>query len=205
MISLTTVTCPRATLREMVRLDVPRLVRIAEQTSTPHRTRQDFLAALQAGAGAVAEIEGQTVGFVVYQVTLPPGGSKPTVLKKLLLWCLPWCRGALASPRHVDLRFIAVLPQWHRQGIGRALLEKVRQAFRRSGDHLQAVVPETNLPVQLLLRDAGYRAVRVVPDYYGSEDGYVMEHMAGPALTCCNGLRKRGNSRGAEEADDANE
>jgi ribosomal protein S18 acetylase RimI-like enzyme len=74
---------------------------------------------------------------------------------------------------------IAVLPEWHRQGIGRALLEEIHQAFRQSGDDIQATVPETNLPVQLFLRDAGYKAVRVVPGCFGSEDGYVMQRSNG--------------------------
>jgi ribosomal protein S18 acetylase RimI-like enzyme len=95
-------------------------------------------------------------------------------LKKLLRWCLPRRQGAQMPPRHVDLLHIAVLPEWHRQGIGRALLEEIHEAFWQSGDDIQATVPETNLPAQLFLRNAGYKTVRVVPGCFGSEDGYVM-------------------------------
>jgi hypothetical protein len=46
---------------------------------------------------------------------------------------------------------------------------------RRDGGLLQAVVPETNLGVQLFLRDAGFLAAGVVRDHFDSEDGYLME------------------------------
>ena len=36
------------------------------------------------------------------------------------------------------------------------------------------VLPESNLAVQLFLRNAPYRAVRVLRGYYGDEDGYFM-------------------------------
>ena len=71
----------------------------------------------------------------------------------------------------------AVLPEWHRQGIGRALLAEIYQAFRQSGAAVQATVPETNLSVQLFLRDAGYKAVRLVPGCFGSEAGCVMQRI----------------------------
>jgi hypothetical protein len=40
---------------------------------------------------------------------------------------------------------------------------------------IRATVPESNLPVQLLLRDAGYKAVRVCRGHFDGEDGYLME------------------------------
>lgn len=178
MTSLTTVPRPLTTLREMARFDVPRLVRVADQTLATHQTTQGLLTALQTGGGAVAEHDEQALGFVIYQVTPPPSRGILAALKEVSHWCRVRRRGAPSTPRHVDLLLIAVLPEWRRQGIGRALLERVHRTFRRSGDHLRAVIPETNLPVQLLLRDAGYKAVQVVAGYYGNEDGYVMEHTA---------------------------
>ena len=40
---------------------------------------------------------------------------------------------------------------------------------------IEVTVPESNLAVQLLMRDAGYKARGVQREYYGSEDGYLME------------------------------
>jgi hypothetical protein len=51
-----------------------------------------------------------------------------------------------------------------------ALEERLQPA-----DHIRAVVPEANLPLQLTLRSAGYSARRVIRDYFTSEDAYVME------------------------------
>jgi ribosomal protein S18 acetylase RimI-like enzyme len=179
MASLGALIHSQATLRKLVQLDLPQLVRIEEHTPAPHRTRQDFLTAFQTGRGAVAEVNGQTVGFVIYQVTLPLDGMGLGALKKLVRWCLPPRQGAQMPPRHVGLLHIAVLPEWHRRGIGRALLEKIHETICQSGDDIQATVPETNLPAQLFLRDAGYKAVRVVPGCFGSEDGYVMQRING--------------------------
>jgi ribosomal protein S18 acetylase RimI-like enzyme len=165
----------------MARLDLPWLMRTEGHESAPPWTRQGFLAALQAGGGAVAEVNGQPVGFVVYQVTPPPDGTRPAALKRLLRRWVPWGHATCVPPRQVDLLHVVVLPPWHRQGIGRALLEHLHQAFGQAADHIQAVVPETNLAAQLLLRDAGYKAVRVVRGCLGGEDSYVMERTGAAA------------------------
>jgi hypothetical protein len=58
-------------LRQANRLDLRRSVCIADQTPTPRRVQPDFRAALRAdgGAGAVAEVNGRVVGFVLYRVS----------------------------------------------------------------------------------------------------------------------------------------
>lgn len=56
----------------------------------------------------------------------------------------------------------------------RALLLKFLEELRRSWSHHPVVVPESELNAQLLLRDAGYKAVRVLRGYYEREDGYLM-------------------------------
>jgi ribosomal protein S18 acetylase RimI-like enzyme len=55
------------------------------------------------------------------------------------------------------------------------MLRALEEMLRRPGDFVRATVPETNLPAQLLLRDAGFRALSVVRGYFGTEDGYLME------------------------------
>jgi ribosomal protein S18 acetylase RimI-like enzyme len=77
----------------------------------------------------------------------------------------------------MELEFldIGVAPAWPRRGIGRALLKGLEAMLQSPGDCIRATVPETNLPVQLLLRDAGYRALSVLQGYFGKEDGYLME------------------------------
>ncbi len=177
MSELGTLLRPRVIFGKLDWLHLPQLLDIEEQAPAPRWIRQDFLAAFQADgtSSALAEISGRIVGFALFKVTPPPDGTGLEGIKRLLRWCWPWNPGARLSPRHVDLLRIGVLPEWQRQGIGRTLLEELDQEFRQSGDLIRAIVPETNLPVQLLLRDAGYKAVRILPAYHGSEDGYVME------------------------------
>jgi ribosomal protein S18 acetylase RimI-like enzyme len=59
--------------------------------------------------------------------------------------------------------------------VGQALLKKLEPFLRQPADHIEAAVPETNLSAQLLLRSAGYRALRVLRGYYETEDAYLME------------------------------
>ena len=54
------------------------------------------------------------------------------------------------------------------------LLLHLLEELRRSWPHSPVVVPESHLRVQLFLRDAQYRAVRVLRGYYENEDGYLM-------------------------------
>jgi ribosomal protein S18 acetylase RimI-like enzyme len=172
-----TLTRPQVVFGKLGRLHLPQLPGIEGQGAAPRWDRQDFVAAFQSSgtAGAVAEINGRVVGFALYQVAPPADGIGLGDIKRLLRWCWPWKADALASLQHVDLLRIGVLAEWQRQGIGRSLLERLHQEFRRSGCRIQAIVPESNLPAQLFLKDAGYKAVRILPGHYGGEDGYLME------------------------------
>jgi ribosomal protein S18 acetylase RimI-like enzyme len=123
----------------------------------------------------VAEINSHVVGFALYKVAPPASPAGLDRIKRLLRWCWPWKADTRVSLQRVDLLRIGVLAEWQRQGIGRSLLERLHQEFRRSGCRIQAIVPESNLPAQLFLKDAGYKAVRILPGHYGGEDGYLME------------------------------
>src|SRR3954464_14081522 len=63
---------------------------------------------------------------------------------------------------------LAVAPYWRRQGIAAAMLHRLDE---KQPARVRAVVPESNLPVQLLLRHAGYQAVRVRRGNFEEEDG----------------------------------
>jgi ribosomal protein S18 acetylase RimI-like enzyme len=177
MSHVSTPTRRQVALRKAGRFDLWPLVRIADQTPALRWVQQDFEATLQAdgGASTVAEVNGQVVGFILYRVSPPPDRMAWGTIKKLLGRCWPWKPCVRTAPRRVDLLYIAVVPEWQRHGIGRALLEDLHHQFQEPGDILQATVPETNLPAQLFLWDAGYKAVRVLPGYHEGEDGYAME------------------------------
>jgi ribosomal protein S18 acetylase RimI-like enzyme len=178
MSELGTLAKPCVHLGRVDRLRLPELYDIEEQASVPCWNRQDFLAASQSdGAGvAIAEVHGRTIGFALYKAA-PPAKIGLSGINRLLCY-LPWRRAAPASPLYIDLLRIAVLPEWQRQGAGRALLGQLHQDFAQ-GVVIQAVVRERDLPVQLFLRDAGYKAVRILRSHYGSEDGYFMEKLCG--------------------------
>jgi ribosomal-protein-alanine N-acetyltransferase len=72
----------------------------------------------------------------------------------------------------IHVLHIAVAPYWRRQGVARTMLEKLDEKQPRL---IRMVVPEGNLAVQLLFRDAGYRAIRVLRGYHGGADAYVMQ------------------------------
>ncbi len=169
-------------LREMGVSDLPEVVQIEQQGPTPRCAWQDFLLVYASGGACsrVAEVQGQVVGFVVYRV---PEHLEPETTGKLKRWwdrCLHWRHPDLSSsPVEIELLDIGVAPNWRRRGIGRALLRGLEELLRRPGDCIRTTVPETNLPVQLLLHAAGYRALSVLRDYFGNEDGYLMERRWG--------------------------
>jgi ribosomal-protein-alanine N-acetyltransferase len=141
------------TIRLMFNRDLARVLEIERRSPGEHWTRKDFLPVFHAADtdGWVAEADGRIVGFMIFQVQ-NAGGS-----------------------RLVVLRNIAVAPYWRRSGVGRAMLERLDEKLRGAEDRIQAVVAESNLPAQLFLRAAGYKAVRVLRGHFGSEDGYLME------------------------------
>jgi ribosomal protein S18 acetylase RimI-like enzyme len=180
MNELGTLTKPRVHLKKPDRLRLPQLLTIEQQAPAPCWSQQDFLAAFRAaGAGlAVAEGNGCIVGFVLYKIMSPSAVDQTGRLVRFLDWCPPWLSSVLFAPRDRELLRIGVLPDWRRQGIGRALLQEIHQAFGPGGC-IRAVVPESNLPVLLLLREASYKAIRILPGHFGSDDGYLMERRGG--------------------------
>jgi ribosomal-protein-alanine N-acetyltransferase len=70
---------------------------------------------------------------------------------------------------------IAVDPEHRRRGLARQALVAIENIARAFGlPRVSLEVRETNLGAQLLYRHAGFRAVEILPAYYGDEDGYRM-------------------------------
>jgi ribosomal-protein-alanine N-acetyltransferase len=162
----------------MVQRDLPHVLHIEQQAPTPRWTLQDFLTVFQSGdtASWVAEVAGRVVGFVVYSVT-PLTEAEATAQPE------PPIRFGKSdqAPRPVciSLLNIAVAPEWRRRGIGRALLDRLNKKLRLSQDCIQAMVPESNLPLQMFLKQSRCKAVRVLRSYYHEEDAYLMERQRG--------------------------
>ena len=77
----------------------------------------------------------------------------------------------------VRIMNLAVHPDHRRRGIAtECLLHADGLARRRGSLRIELEVQESNLPAQLLYRKAGYRATRILRNYYPTthEDGYRM-------------------------------
>jgi ribosomal protein S18 acetylase RimI-like enzyme len=175
MSKVSTETIPVLTLRCMVQRDLPHVLHIEQQASTPRWTLQDFLTVFQSGdtASWVAEISGRVVGFVVYSVTPQVDEEEPVSESEAKA---RFADGEQTPrPVRICLLNIGVAPEWRRRGIGRALLERLNKKLRVTQDCIQAMVPESNLPIQLFLKHSKCRAVRVLRSYYHDEDAYLME------------------------------
>jgi ribosomal-protein-alanine N-acetyltransferase len=153
------------TLRWMIRRDLPHLLHIHHQTPALPLSAHDLLTisrSVDTGI-CVAEVRDRVVGFLIYRVALPTE-MEPDV--------------ELGTMR-ITLLNVAVAPAWQRQGVGRALIERFKNKLSGPQDHIEAVVPESNLAAQLLLRETGFKAVRILRGHFDDEDGYLMRHVGG--------------------------
>ena len=72
---------------------------------------------------------------------------------------------------------LAVHPDFRRRGVATECLHHAERYARKRGSmRIDLEVQESNLPAQLLYRKAGYRATRILRNYYPTthEDGYRM-------------------------------
>jgi ribosomal protein S18 acetylase RimI-like enzyme len=164
-------------LRWMLQRDLSHVLRIAATAAHGSWTRQEFVTAFQSSdtAGWVAEAGNHVAGFVIYAVNGPPEEAVRVGPR--------WGRRKTSqAPLRIVLLNLAVAADWRRRGVGRALLGRLGQKIRQAQDCIQATVPESNLAAQLLLRNAGYKATRVLRRHFGDEDGYLMERQHRPTL-----------------------
>jgi ribosomal protein S18 acetylase RimI-like enzyme len=156
--------------------DLPSIIEIEQQPSMRWPLR-DLRAVLQSSnaAGWVAEINGRVVGFLIYVVGLQPANGRDESADRAKNRLGSASRAHTGQPLHITLLNMAVAPVWQRTGLGRALLAKLNQALQHPRDRIQTTVPESNLAAQLLLRSAGYKAIRVLRGFFDAEDGYLME------------------------------
>jgi [ribosomal protein S18]-alanine N-acetyltransferase len=142
----------RVHIRWMIRRDMPEVLDIERQSFEFPWLSDDFTRCLRQRncIGMIAESEDRLVGFMIYE---------------------------LHKTRIHVLNF-AVAADCHRQGVGSQMVAKLAgklSSQRRSRIVLE--VRETNLAAQLFFRDAGFRAVSVLRNFYEDtpEDAYLMQ------------------------------
>ena len=140
-----------APIRQMVPGDLPGVLEIEEASFTGPWTAAGFLVVM----------ERKNVASYVY-----------TRGKKVLAY---FFFNFYESDTHI--MNLAVRPGYRRQGIALECLRFAeRLARHRRALRITLEVEESNLPAQLLYRKAGYRATRILRNYYSAsnEDGYRM-------------------------------
>jgi [ribosomal protein S18]-alanine N-acetyltransferase len=80
-----------------------------------------------------------------------------------------FCLFALESD-HIDILRLSIDPDHQRQGLGRAIAEKLKNKLSTKRTRLVTRTRETNLPGQLFLRAQGFRARKIDRAYYSNGD-----------------------------------
>ena len=79
------------------------------------------------------------------------------------------------EPDGLHMANLAVDPEFRRRGLALLALDWIEElAKERGAERIALEVRETNLAAQLLYRKAGYRAIKIVSDYYPDEEAYRM-------------------------------
>ena len=140
-----------ATLRWLITADLPAVLQIADDCLGLQWTAEDFQECFRSldTIGKVVEVQGSVIGFLIYQLD--------------------------RDAHEVVIKTIAVAPDWQRHGVGHSMISSLDRKLSQGYERVSAMVPEGNLSLQLLLRSAGFRAVRVLRRYYDDEDAYLME------------------------------
>ncbi|MDH5406141.1 MAG: ribosomal protein S18-alanine N-acetyltransferase [Candidatus Aminicenantes bacterium] len=81
--------------------------------------------------------------------------------------------GFVLFEREGHLLYLAVDPLYRRRGIGRILVAEARKHLKK-GAHPWAEVRRSNLAAQRFYQSLGFVRERVILNYYGNEDAYIM-------------------------------
>jgi ribosomal protein S18 acetylase RimI-like enzyme len=140
-----------ATLRWLITADLPAVRQIADDCLGLQWDMEDFQECFRSldTIGKVVEVRGVIIGFLIYQLD--------------------------RDAHEVIVKAVAVAPHWQRHGVGLSMIQSLDRKLSQGYDRVSATVPESNLALQLMLRSAGFRAVRVLRRWYGDEDAYKMQ------------------------------
>ncbi|HID77311.1 MAG TPA: ribosomal-protein-alanine N-acetyltransferase [Planctomycetaceae bacterium] len=137
----------------MIRRDMPEVLAIEAASFEFPWLEEDFIRCLRQRncIGMVAEYDERVVGFMIYEL----------------------------NKTRIQILNFATAPDHRRRGVGTQMIAKLigkLSAQRRTRITLE--VRETNLPAQLFFRANGFRAIRVLRNFYEDtpEDAYLMQY-----------------------------
>lgn len=131
-------------LRWMKRKDLRRVLEIERLAFPKPWSEDDFLLLLRKSEtiGLVIEDENElVVGFLIYQL----------------------------RSKRLDIKNLAVDPDFHRLGCGSAMVEKlISKLCKERRRSIELMVSETNLPAQLFFKSLGFRAICIHDNYFNN-------------------------------------
>lgn len=137
----------------MIRRDMPAILQAEQSASEPPWAEDDFMTCLR---------QRNCIGMVA----TAPTDEEPVVAHMLYE----------LHQRRLHLIRLLVASDVRRSGVGTALLDKLKGKLSERRRLITTEVRESNLAAQLFLRANGFKAQRVVRDYYeNGESTYLME------------------------------
>jgi ribosomal-protein-alanine N-acetyltransferase len=139
-------------IRWMIRRDMPEVLGIESRSFEYPWSEDDFIRCLRQRncIGMVAEHHERIVGFMIYEL----------------------------HKNRLHILNFAVHDQFRRRGVGTQMVRKlVGKLAPQRRNRIMLEVRETNLPAQFFFRDAGFKAISLLRDFYEdtTEDAYLMQ------------------------------
>lgn len=140
-------------IRWMIRRDMPEVLDIENHSFEFAWTEEDFIRCLRQRncIGMVAEHDERVVGFMIYEL----------------------------HKNRLHILNFAVHPEFRRHGVASGMVRKlVGKLSPQRRNRILLEIRETNLGAQLFFREAGFRAISVLRDFYedSPEDAYLMQY-----------------------------
>ena len=140
-------------IRWMIRRDTPAVLNIEAASFENPWSEDELIRTLRHREviGMVAELADEVVGVMIYEL----------------------------HKNRLHLIKFAVAPQARRQGIGSTMIEKlVSKLSHDRRNRIMLEVSESNLAALLFFKSQGFRAIKILRDYYEdtTEDAYLMQY-----------------------------
>jgi ribosomal protein S18 acetylase RimI-like enzyme len=141
---------PELNIRWLIRRDMPAINEINIESSY-HLLEEDICKMLRSRnfVGMVVERGDQVQGYMIYAL----------------------------EKNAIDLHHLVIDPMFQCQGLGRALLQKLKDKLKiQNRSRVFTTVSEYNVQAQVFLRACGFECVETIDDWDENGDGYLFEY-----------------------------